>query len=122
MDCVQIADQLDITVEPAALPAANLSRPQPSRYIGGLLASHPQRKQRQHFHHKPIASAWENSSLSALESSQRFSRALCGSDPEEARGRAYHASRRTGYLIEFALHRTWAHLCHGYACSRKVGA
>jgi len=50
-----------------------LSRSQPSGYIGGLLASHPQRKQGQHSHQKPIGPAWENSGHSALESGQRFS-------------------------------------------------
>ena len=53
----------------------------------------------------------------ALESRQCFSRALRGSDPEEAR-RADHTSRRTGYLVEFTFYGTWAHFCHSDAGSR----
>ena len=62
------------------------------------------------------------SRISPVRTCRHLSRAHCAAVIRKKRGRAYHASRRTGYLIEFALHRTGAHLCHGYACSRKVGA
>lgn len=53
---------------------------QPGGRAGRLLTSQGQRQQRQHPHDKPIYPAWKDSGLSALESGQRFSRALSGRD------------------------------------------
>jgi hypothetical protein len=56
---LKCSDHLETIVELVALSAVCLPRSQSSCYLGGLLTSHPQRKQRQHSHQKPVGAAWE---------------------------------------------------------------
>jgi len=103
------------------LSVTQLFRSEPGRRFARLLAPQPPWNEWQRSHQEPIEPAWEQYGLSALESRYRFARTLRCANSKELRGRTGHASHGPGRLIEFAVHRAWAYLCHDYAGSRKIG-